>query len=96
MRLFALSVFVVGVTTAFLIWGCIGLARDAERMERDPRLLRRRSLRLGFLYISIVVLDIVRIAMGDLPPMALIGVPITAAFAWFFIRRASNVKIPPP
>ena len=96
MRVLAWAILVVAVTTALLVWGCLRLARDAERMERDPRLLRRRFLRWGFLYIGVAVLNIVRAATGDLPPIALIGLPITAAFAWFLIKQADNVKLPPP
>jgi len=95
MRLLALSVLVVAVTTALLVWACFRLVRNAETMERDPNLLRRRLLRGGLLYIGVAVLVIVWVATGDLPPIALLGLPITAAYAWTSIKAASNVKTPP-
>ena len=95
MRLLALSVFVVGVTTALLVWGCIGLARDLERMQRDPKLLRRRFFLLGSLYIASAVFGTVEIAIGSEPPIGLVGLPIAALFAWTFIKAASNVRTPP-
>lgn len=95
MRPLALSILVVAVSTALLIWACFRLVRDAEKMERDPTLLRRRMLRMGLFYICCAVLGIARVVSGDLPPMALIGLPVTAGIAWILIKQASNVKIPP-
>lgn len=95
MRLLAWSIFVVGIATALLMWGCFRLIRDAEKMGRDPTLLRRRMLRMGLFYICCAVLGIARVVIGDLPPMALIGVPVTAGIAWILIKQANNVQIPP-
>jgi hypothetical protein len=96
MRLLAWSIVVVGIATALLVWGCFRLICDAEKMQRDPTLLRRRMVRLGLFYICCAVLGIVRVVTGDLPPMALIGLPVTAGIAWILIKQANNVKIPPP
>jgi hypothetical protein len=85
----------VGIATALLMWGCFRLIRDAEKMERDPTLLRRRMLRMGLFYICCAVLGIARVASGDLPPMTLVGLPVTAWIAWILIKQANNAKIPP-
>ena len=95
MRVLAWAIVVVGVTTALLVWGCFRLVRDAERMERNPELLRRRFLRLGLFYIAVAVPAILQVATGREPPITLIGLPIAAALAWLLIKHASNVKIPP-
>ena len=55
MRAFALTMVAVGIATALLMWGCFRLIRDAEKMERDPTLLRRRMLRMGLFYICLVL-----------------------------------------
>lgn len=95
MRAFALTILLVGISTAVLVWTCFRLIRDAEKMQRDPKLLRRRFHRLGFLYVAGCLVGIVRVATGDLPPIALIGLPISAAIAWTLIAQASKVKVPP-
>ncbi len=96
MRILALSILVVTVTTALLVWGCFRLIRDVERMQRDPKRLRRLCLVLASLYIAAAVYGTVEVVIGDEPPIGLIGLPIAALFIWNLIRRLSNVKTPPP
>jgi hypothetical protein len=64
-------------------------------MERDPKLLPRRILRMGLFYICSAGYGIVEVVTGNLPPIALIGLPVAAGIAWTLIREASNVKVPP-
>jgi hypothetical protein len=92
-----LAVIILGValTTAVLVWASLNVCRDVERMERDPRYLRRRFLMLGLLYVGSSVFGIVEVVRGNQPPLSLIGLPIAAALAWLFIRQAANVKVPP-
>jgi hypothetical protein len=96
MRVLALSILVVAVTTALLIRACFRLVREAERTQRDPKWVRRLCLVLASLYIAAAVYSAVEIAIGNEPPMGLIGFPIAALFIWNLIRRVSNVKTPPP
>lgn len=51
MRIFVFAIIGVGVATAVLIWG-FQLVHDAEKMERNPKLLRRRLLLWGTIYIA--------------------------------------------
>jgi hypothetical protein len=64
-------------------------------MECDPRLLRRRFLLLGLIYVGSSVLGIAEVATGKQPPETLIGLPIAAALAWLLIRQATKVRIDP-
>jgi len=95
MRALALTILAVGVTTALLIWACLHVIRDAEKMQRDPKLLCRRFRFLGIVYIVGCLFGIFHVATGSEPPITLIGLPIGATLAWFWIKQASNVKIPP-
>lgn len=91
----ALSILTVGITTALLVWACFRLVHEAERMQRDPKQVRRYCLVLGSCYIVAAVYGAVQIASGDAPPAGLIGIAIAAMFIWNLIRRVSNVKPPP-
>lgn len=95
--MFTLVAAIVGVavTTALLIWGSLRLIREAEREQRDPKLLRRRFLRMGLFYVGCMLFGIVQVATGDLPPVALFGLLVPAAMAWLLIKQASSVKIDP-
>lgn len=95
MRVLAWSILVVAVTTALLVWGGFRLIRDVEKMQRDPKLLRRAFLRMAIMYIAGSVFGIIQVATGSLPPIALMGIPVAGALAWTLIKQASNVKIPP-
>ena len=92
MRTLAFAIIVVGVATVALIWDSLHLIRDAERMQRDPRLLRRSFIRLGLVYVCGSAWGIVQVIRGDLPPGALIGVVVAASIAWLLIKQASGVK----
>jgi len=96
MRVLALAILGVTVTTAVLVWACFGIVRDAERMQRDPKFLRRRALLLGTLYVISAAYGVSQVIEGNEPPIALIGLPIAAAFAWTFLKAAANVKPPQP
>jgi hypothetical protein len=96
MRTLALAILGVAVATAFLVWVGLRVFRDVERLQRDPKLRRRRLFLWGFLYACSSVFAIVQVATGKISPLALIGLPIAAAFIWTFLKAASNVKLPPP
>ena len=91
-----IATIIVGVLmcSAFLAWGTWRFSKSAERAERDPRFRRRVLLRGGLLYAVCAVYSIAQVAIGDLPIQSLIGLPIGAALAWFYIRSALRVKIP--
>ena len=92
MRTLALSIIGVGLATAILIWGSLRLIHDAEKMERNPRLLRRRFLIMGAIYVTSSVWGIFEVARGNEPPEALIGIAVAASMAWLLIKQGSNVK----
>ena len=92
MRTLAFAIIGVGVVTAVLIWGCFRLVRDAEKMERNLRLLRRRLLIWGTLYVVSSGWGIIQVVRGNEPPAALIGVVVAASLAWLLIRGASTVN----
>jgi hypothetical protein len=52
-------------------------------------------MRWGMLYFATVVIIIVEVATGDKPKAMLLGLPITALIAWWFLRAAVRVKVPP-
>jgi hypothetical protein len=81
--------------SAFLGWGAWRVCKSAERAVRDPRYLRRNLLWLGLLYIGSAVFGIAEVVTGKEPLQSLIGLPIGALLAWFYIRTALRVKVPP-
>jgi uncharacterized membrane protein len=81
--------------SAFLGWGAWRVFKSAERAERDPRYLRRRLVLLGLLYVGSAVYGIEQVVTGREPLQSLIGLPIGALLAWFYLRAAFRVKIPP-
>jgi len=96
MSTLAFAILGVAVTTALLIWGSLRVFRDAERLQRDPKALRRRLLLFGSLYVASSVFAIFQVATGNSPPITLIGIPIAAALIWAFLKAAGNVEIPRP
>jgi hypothetical protein len=92
MRTLAFVIIGVGVATAALIWGSLHLIREAEKMQRNPRLLRRQLLLLGTVYVLSSGWGIIEVATGNYPPETLIGIAVAASMAWLLIKQASNVK----
>ena len=85
----------VSVSSAFLAWMMWRAWQSAERAARDPRYLRRRLFWFGMLYVWAAVFGIVEVVTGREPVQALVGLPIGLLFAWFFLRAAIRVKVPP-
>jgi hypothetical protein len=92
MRTLAFVIIGVGLTTAALIWGSLHIMREAEKMQRNPRLLRRQLLLLGIVYVLSSGWGIVQVAAGNYPPEAMIGIAVAASIAWLLIKQASQVK----
>lgn len=92
MRTLAFVIIAVGVVTAALIWGSLHLIQDAEKMERNPRLLRRQLLLLGIVYVLSSGWGVIQVATGNYPPETLLGIAVAASMAWLLIKQASNVK----
>ena len=86
----------VSVATAVLALMLWRVCKSVERAERDPRYLRRRLFGLGVIYVGAAVFGIEEVARGKEPIQTLIGLPIGLAFALFWLRMASRVKVPPP
>lgn len=83
------------VATAVMGWLMWRLFRSAERMERNPKYLRRRLIRGAMIYLFGALFGMIEIARGELPIQALIGLPISLFMIWVILRTASKVKIPP-
>jgi len=92
MRILAFAILGVGIATAVLIWLSLHLVHDAEKMERNPRLLRRRLLIWGTLYVFSSGWGIIQVVRGNEPPAALVGIVVAASLAWLLIRGASRVN----
>ena len=92
-----ISTIIVGVLvfSAFLGWGAWRVCKSSERAERDPRYLRRILLSLGLIYVGSAVFGIAQVITGKQPLQSLIGLPIGALLAWFYLRTAFRVKVPP-
>jgi hypothetical protein len=86
------AIVAVAFTTAAIVWGSLHVIHEAERMQRDAKLLRRRFLFLGAIYACSASCGVFQVATGQQPPLALIGVAVAGAFAWFLIRGASKAK----
>ena len=92
-----IATVIIGVLVATAVMGCLmwRLFRSAERMERDPKYLRRRLIRGAMIYGFGALFGLVEIVRGELPIQALIGLPISLFMIWVILRTASKVKIPP-
>ncbi|MGB0104239.1 MAG: hypothetical protein WBC30_17915 [Candidatus Sulfotelmatobacter sp.] len=92
-----IATVIVGVlvATAVMGWLMWQLFRSTERMERDPKYLRRRLIRGAMIYVFGALFGMIEIARGELPIQALIGLPISLFMIWVILRTASKVKIPP-
>ena len=78
-----------------MVWLFWRAWKSVERAERDPRYLRRRLVLLGMIYVFGAVFGIEQVATGQQPLQSLIGLPIAVGLAWFWLRSASRVKVPP-
>jgi hypothetical protein len=92
-----IATIIVGVSafSAFLAWMLWRTWQSAERAARDPKYLRRQLFWFGMLYVGAAVLGIVEVATGREPIQALVGLPIGLLFAWFLLRAAIRVRVPP-
>ncbi len=90
----AIAIIAVLAATAALGWTMWRVVRSAERMERDPKYLRRRLIWVAVIYVFGTVFGIIEVATGQQPIQSLIGLPIVLAMIWFFLRSASKVKVP--
>lgn len=79
---------------AFLAWGVF---KSAEIAERDPRYLRRRLLWFGLLYAFGAVYGITQLITVKQkgPTLVGLGLAVGGSFAWFYLKAAANVKVPP-
>lgn len=85
----------VSALTALLGWSFWRMWKTAERAARVPKYLRRRLLFLGWIYLAGVALVIEQVATGQQPIQSLFGLPVGLALAWFWLRSANRVKVPP-
>jgi hypothetical protein len=83
------------ILSAFLGWVGWRVYKSAERAERDPRYLRRSLLLLGLIYVGSAMYGIEEVVSGRAPIQSLVGLPIGAFLAWFYLRTAFRVKVPP-
>jgi hypothetical protein len=82
------------VVTALMGWMMWRLYRSAERMERDPKYLRRRLVWGAMIYVIAALFGIIEVARGEQPIQTLVGLPIALFLIWALLRAASRVKIP--
>ncbi len=82
------------VATAVMGWMMWRLARSAERMERDPKYLRRRLVWAAMIYVFGALFGIIEVARGEQPVQTLIALPIVLFLIWVILRSSRKVKIP--
>jgi heme A synthase len=85
----------VSVATVFLGWVMWRAARSVERAESDPKYQRRWLIVFGMVYVLGAIVGISNVASGHAPPLSLLGLPIPVLIAWYFVRAAIRVKVPP-
>ncbi len=92
-----LAQVIIGVSTATAILGWLLWRRwkSAERAETDLRHRRRIFLRLGLIYVAAMAIGIAGVLSGREPKEGLIGLPVALLLAWFWLRAALRVKVPP-
>ncbi|MGA7565993.1 MAG: hypothetical protein WBW53_07965 [Terriglobales bacterium] len=85
----------VAALSAFLAFMAWRVFKSAERAERDPRYLRRRLLWFGLLYAFGAVYGIAQLITAKEKVPTLVGLAVGGTFAWFYLKTAANVKVPP-
>jgi threonine/homoserine/homoserine lactone efflux protein len=92
-----IATVIVGMlaSTAVLVWMLWRVCRSAERAERDPKYLRRRLFWLGMIYVLGAVFGIEQVVTRQQPVQSLFGLPVALFLAWFWLKTASKVKVPP-
>ena len=85
----------VSLTSALFAWIMWRTWKSAERAETDLRHRRRIFLRLGLAYVAAAVFGVMIVLSGREPKESLIGLPIGALLAWFYLRAAIKVRVPP-
>jgi hypothetical protein len=85
----------VSLTSAVLAWTMWRTWKSAERAETDLRHRRWIFLRLGLLYVGAAVFGVVEVLSGREPKESLIGLPVAALLAWFLLKAAVKVRVPP-
>ena len=91
----ALIIVGVLVATGFFVIALWKAFRDQERAERDRRYLRRVLLRAGLIYVFGAIFGTYEAVTGNQPIQSLIGLPIVLLLAWFYVRSALKLKVPP-
>ena len=83
----------VSAYTFVLIWMLLRAARSSARAEKDPKYRRRLLLGGAGLYGFSVLLNSLRVAFGDAPPISLLGLPVALLMIWWFLSRARKTKV---
>jgi cell division protein FtsW (lipid II flippase) len=88
---------IVGVLVACaILFGLLFSSwKHMDRVERDARYRRRWLLIGGLFYAVNTVFVVAGVATGQRPVLALLALPVPLLLAWFFLRQAGRVKIPP-
>lgn len=89
----SLAIVSVLFVTAVLAWGMWRLCKTVDRMDREPRYLRR-VLRGGALFYSLgAVIGILKVVTGNAPWWSLAFLPIPLFIVWTCLRAASKVNV---
>jgi hypothetical protein len=80
--------------TAALGWMMWRVVRSSERMEREPKYLRRRLIWGAMIYVVGVLFGTIEVARGEQPIEALVGLPIALYMIWMLLRKAAKVEVP--
>lgn len=89
------AVATVLLATGLFSWGMWSAARSSQHAERDAPYRRRTQLRLGTLYLVILVVGVAAVLIGHQQKITLAGVPICLLMGWWLVRNGRNVTVPP-
>jgi hypothetical protein len=88
-----IAIIIVGILAFSAIIGW--MAWRFIKLRENPKSVRRNLILLGILYVLCDVIAIVDVARGKEPLQMLIGVPISLAIAWWYLRTAGRIQLPP-
>jgi uncharacterized membrane protein len=85
------AIFTVFACSALIGWMAWWFLKSSE----NPRIVRRRLLRVAVIYGFGALFGIEQVVAGEAPLWSLAFLPISLGFIWMYVRAATRVEIPP-
>ncbi len=89
-----IAILVVFGIMAVLIFSVMRWIKTAERLQSDSSYRKRHWILMAVLYLFGAFNVIGGVAKGSLPPLTLLGLPVSVLLVWVYLRAATREKAP--